>query len=308
MDDNRCSDPLLGALYQYQEYIPLDSVRAIECSVKHNESGIALEILVEQLYEYDVLVTSDALKQLYDVEDWMGIEVSTLKLLSTSNYVNLVGDDRRHYILDGEVISKPNGSTAYGGGHRPGTGYPNKSEFPQEWADHNILVAISDVATNPTVASAPGWTASDVWVRGTREGVDIEVLIRDGEIWTGYPTNLPRNPACKEITTVILTEEQKRLMREHWNRSKVLVEEANQYLDEDSLSIVNSCLFGGGETVEGLYQLLWTIAGEGVRVPRSYINRIVDEIDGFYGPDDLPSNLYDHAIGEPGSENDSDVA
>ena len=29
---------------------------------------------------------------------------------------------------------------------------------------------------------------------GTRDGVDIEVLIRRGEIWTGYPTNVPRNP------------------------------------------------------------------------------------------------------------------
>jgi len=107
---------------------------------------------------------------------------------------------------------------------------------------------------------------------------------------------------------VILTEELKRLMREHLNRSEVLVEEARQYFDADSLKHVDSHLYQGGETVEALYSLVREIAYSEVAVPRSYIDRIVDEIDGFYGPDDLPPNLYDHAIGEPGSENDSDVA
>ena len=31
-------------------------------------------------------------------------------------------------------------------------------------------------------------------VGGTREGIEVEVLIRRGEIWTGYPVNVPRNP------------------------------------------------------------------------------------------------------------------
>jgi hypothetical protein len=34
----------------------------------------------------------------------------------------------------------------------------------------------------------------DAFATGTRGGIDIEVLIRNGEIWTAYPTNLPRNP------------------------------------------------------------------------------------------------------------------
>ena len=45
--------------------------------------------------------------------------------------VDLVSPSRRHHILDGEV--RPNGT--YGGGHRAGTGYPGKSEFPARWSD-----------------------------------------------------------------------------------------------------------------------------------------------------------------------------
>ncbi len=36
--------------------------------------------------------------------------------------------------------------------------------------------------------------SGDFWVDGQRGGVDIEVLIRNGEIWTGYPTNMGISP------------------------------------------------------------------------------------------------------------------
>lgn len=55
---------------------------------------------------------------------------------------------------------------------------------------HNI----SDVATDPALIWRAGDRPGDFFVNGTRDGVDIEVLIRDGEIWTGYRTNVPRNP------------------------------------------------------------------------------------------------------------------
>ncbi len=29
---------------------------------------------------------------------------------------------------------------------------------------------------------------------GTRNGIDIRVAIRNDEIWTAWPTNVPRNP------------------------------------------------------------------------------------------------------------------
>jgi hypothetical protein len=107
-----------------------------------------------------------------------------------SEYVNLASEGRTSHILDGEV--RPNGT--YGGGHRPGTGFPNKSEFPAGWSDDQIMHNISDVATDPALPWTPGDRSGDFLVNGTRSNVDIEVLIRNDQIWTGYPTNLPRNP------------------------------------------------------------------------------------------------------------------
>ncbi|GLZ33514.1 hypothetical protein Lesp02_57020 [Lentzea sp. NBRC 105346] len=109
---------------------------------------------------------------------------------STPEFVDLVSPARRAHILDGEV--RPNGT--YGGGHRPGTGYPRKSEFPARWSDDEIMHHISDVATDPHITWRTGDRPGDFWVNGTRDGIDIEVLIRRNEIWTAYPTNTPRNP------------------------------------------------------------------------------------------------------------------
>lgn len=109
---------------------------------------------------------------------------------TADDFVNLASPSRTRHILDGEV--RPNGT--FGGGHRPGTGFPNKSEFPAGWSDGRIMHEISDVATDPRIPWRAGDGPTDFWANGTRRGVDIEVLIRNGEIWTGYPTNLPRNP------------------------------------------------------------------------------------------------------------------
>ena len=108
---------------------------------------------------------------------------------SESGLVNLASEARTSHILDGEV--RPNGS--FGGGHRAGTGFPKKSEFPASWSDDQIMHNISDVATDPASVFRPG-RGGDVFGTGTRGGIDIEVLLRNDEIWTGYPTNVPRNP------------------------------------------------------------------------------------------------------------------
>lgn len=57
-----------------------------------------------------------------------------------------------------------------------------------------IMHYISDVATDPGSIPKPGGTAGRVFLTGLREGVEITVLLRQSEIWTAYPTNLPRNP------------------------------------------------------------------------------------------------------------------
>ncbi|MFV0460770.1 MAG: EndoU domain-containing protein [Actinomycetales bacterium] len=109
---------------------------------------------------------------------------------TADDFVDLASPSRRSHILDGEV--RPNGT--FGGGHRPGTGFLGKSEFPPGWSDDRIMHEISDVATDPSLVWRSGNRTGDFFVNGTRGGVDIEVLIRNDQIWTGYPTNLPRNP------------------------------------------------------------------------------------------------------------------
>ena len=105
------------------------------------------------------------------------------------NLIDLAPPARRRHILDGEV--RTNGT--FGGGHRAGTGFPGKSEFPSTWSDDVVMHYISDVATDPLSSSRLGH-GSDIFVQGMRDGIEIEVLIRNGQIWTGYPTNVARNP------------------------------------------------------------------------------------------------------------------
>jgi hypothetical protein len=107
-----------------------------------------------------------------------------------AGYVNLASPERTRHILDGTVL--PNG--AFSGGHRAGTGFRGKSEFPASWSDSRVMHEISDVATDPSSTMSPGRRRGDLFATGSRDGVDIEVLIRRGEIWTGYPTNVLRNP------------------------------------------------------------------------------------------------------------------
>jgi hypothetical protein len=83
------------------------------------------------------------------------------------------------HILDGD---------ATGGGHRPGTGKPGKTEFPASWDDEKITNSLLDVARRPD--QEPGhqkW--NDRWMaRGTRDDVEIVVVITgEGRIWTGWP-------------------------------------------------------------------------------------------------------------------------
>lgn len=109
---------------------------------------------------------------------------------SSDDLVNLASPARTSHILDGEV--RPNGT--FGGGHRAGTGFPGKSEFPAAWSDSQVMHYISDVVTDPSVSRRPGAKPGDFWVNGIRDGIDIEVLIRNDEIWTAYPTNVVKNP------------------------------------------------------------------------------------------------------------------
>jgi hypothetical protein len=85
-----------------------------------------------------------------------------------------------------------------GGGHRAGTGKPGKTEFPADWSDDKILDSVSDVAKNGTPVK-PGNKPNTTVKTGTVDGVDIEVVVNngDGSVVTGYPVKGPgvvKNP------------------------------------------------------------------------------------------------------------------
>jgi hypothetical protein len=46
----------------------------------------------------------------------------------------------------------------------------------------------------PSFSWTSGNSPGDFFANGTRDGVDIKVLIRNDGIWSGHPTNITRNP------------------------------------------------------------------------------------------------------------------
>jgi Bacterial EndoU nuclease len=88
--------------------------------------------------------------------------------------------DRREHILDGDPGD--------GGGHRSGTGHPNKTEFPPHWSDDRIIDSVLTIAANPgQQPERAGWR--DRWqLSGTRDGVGIVAIVEsDGRICTAWP-------------------------------------------------------------------------------------------------------------------------
>lgn len=112
----------------------------------------------------------------------------------TPDSVHLAGD-RRSHILDGDPPPKK------GGGHRYGTGRPDKSEFPGSplWSDEHIIESILSVARDPDVRLEHKFQGNGNWrAQGVRDGVLIDVVIDpSGYVVTGYPVSGPgvhRNP------------------------------------------------------------------------------------------------------------------
>jgi hypothetical protein len=88
--------------------------------------------------------------------------------------------ERRTHILDGDAHGK--------GGHRHGTGLPDKTEFPGDWDDDHIVEAAFAVARHPGgTPEKQNW--NDRWqVEGTHDDIGIIAIVRaDGLIWTAWP-------------------------------------------------------------------------------------------------------------------------
>lgn len=102
--------------------------------------------------------------------------------------------ERRRHILAGD-LPKPTGEPNKGGGHRPGTGKPNKSEFPIGWDDERIIKTVMQTARQPE----EGKVDKGSYVTFARvDGVLVKVIVKpDGSVVTGYPLSGPgvvRNP------------------------------------------------------------------------------------------------------------------
>jgi hypothetical protein len=92
----------------------------------------------------------------------------------------ITADGREVHILYGDGPGR--------GGHIYDSGMPGKTVFPEDWDEQKIITEVTDVANHP--GSVPVEEPSGFFVvTGTRDGVDIEVVISpDGRIWTAYPT------------------------------------------------------------------------------------------------------------------------
>jgi Bacterial EndoU nuclease len=91
--------------------------------------------------------------------------------------------DRIH-ILDGD----PNDPTK--GGHAPGTGRADKTEFPDTelWTDDHIITSVEDVARDPDRPPVLDPLSGNFRFRGVRDGVEIEGYVDPrGAVRTGYP-------------------------------------------------------------------------------------------------------------------------
>jgi hypothetical protein len=105
---------------------------------------------------------------------------------TADDFVDLASPARRTHILDGDAT----------GGSHLWPGNPGKTPFPQGWSGDKIMHEVSDIATDPIAWQNAVPQGSRTVLTGTRGGVDIRVIVdtNTGEIISGYPTNLPRNP------------------------------------------------------------------------------------------------------------------
>lgn len=104
----------------------------------------------------------------------------------------LISEERAKHILEGD---------ATGGGHRFGTGKPQKTEFPEDWSDDKILDSIADIATDPKARPDPTnstklYNKNGDPIRasyyGVRDGVEIKVIYEPatGRVISGYPVRV----------------------------------------------------------------------------------------------------------------------
>lgn len=96
--------------------------------------------------------------------------------------------ERRRHILAGDLPA-PTGVPSKGGGHRPGTGKPKKSEFPIGWDDERIIKTVMDVGQHPETGV---WDRGKMVMEAVRGGITVRAVMNsDGTVVSGYPISGP---------------------------------------------------------------------------------------------------------------------
>jgi hypothetical protein len=98
-------------------------------------------------------------------------------------------DASRQHILEGDGGRQ--------GGHRAGTGFSKKTEFPKTWDDQKIIDAAHEVTQQGPPSKGPYLTkdanGNPAWAydhTGTVDGVTVKTtVLADGEIRTAFPPN-----------------------------------------------------------------------------------------------------------------------
>lgn len=203
--------------------------------------------------------------------------VDPLAPQAADSFVDLASAARRSHILEGKVL--PGGR--YSGGHRAGTGFPTKSEFPASWSDDQIMHHIADIATDPTLKWRPG-RGGDFWgQRNTRRDrhrrPDPQQLDLDG---------LPD----ERWTESWMTEQE-----DFVGRVRGLVISLLGILSHDESDEVER-LIDHGELGEALRALAWIIVEEGKRVPSEAIDAIEELSEGLVVKEHMPSTLREHVL------------
>jgi hypothetical protein len=67
---------------QSEVFLPNDTIEDAKNLVEHREFGVALELICQQLYEFEIIVSYDLYNQIAELADLMQMPVSTHKFLT----------------------------------------------------------------------------------------------------------------------------------------------------------------------------------------------------------------------------------
>lgn len=159
---------------------------------------------------------------------------------------------------------------------------PGKTPFPRDWSADRVMHEISDVATDPSSIFRTGRGGSTI-VTGTRDGVDIRVILRNGDIITDQPAEEP------VMSTTDFDELLGRIRGLLVSLGSVLSSEESAEVDE---------LLDHAELGEALRTLTWLIVEEEKQVPNADVSEIDSLAVRMEMSNELPETLSQRGVGD----------